>query len=326
MEKSLKVSIIIPVHNSDKTLDLCINSIIMQNYKNIECILIENGSSDNSKTKCIEYTRKYNNVLFKSTEIMGVSNARNLGLEMVSGDIIGFCDADDFLENNAVSTVVDEFLKNKDVFSVFCGFNIGAIDSKGNLIKTYRGLKDRYISKSEAMQLLIIDDSVMGSVWNKYYKAKLIKNKKFSDELSFCEDMHFNAIVLNSMEDTKKIKLISTPLYCYMDNPISVTHNVDIMFDMNDNLKYITALKKIENDCDLNSETKGCLKMKIACFAIDYLSNYRIDLNKQKKLLIELKNNYLYLIRNIFTNNLKWNIKRAIKGIFFLREGYKYEK
>ena len=108
MENSLKVSIIIPVHNSNKTLDFCINSIIMQNYGNIECILIENGSSDNSRAKCIEYTKKYNNVLFKSTEIMGVSNARNLGLEIASGDIIGFCDADDFLENNAVSTVFKE--------------------------------------------------------------------------------------------------------------------------------------------------------------------------------------------------------------------------
>lgn len=321
MEKNLKVSIIIPVHNSDKTLDLCINSIVMQNYENIECILIENGSSDNSKTKCIEYTRKYNNVLFKSTEIMGVSNARNIGLEMASGDIIGFCDADDFLENKAISTVVDEFLKNRDVFSVFSGFNIGTIDSKGSLVKTYRGLKDRYITKSEAMQLLIIDDSVMGSVWNKYYKAELIKNKKFSDELSFCEDMHFNAIVLNSMEDTKKIKLISNPLYCYMDNPISVTHNVDIMFDMNDNLKYITALKKIENECDLNSETKGCLKMKIACFAIDYLSNYRIDLNKQNKLLLEVKDNYFYLIRYIYLNNFKWNIKRVLKGLKIVIKG-----
>ena len=60
---------------------------------------------------------------------------------------------------------------------MFGGFNIGTIDSKGSLVKTYRGLKDRYITKSEAMQLLIIDDSVMGSVWNKYYKAELIKNK-----------------------------------------------------------------------------------------------------------------------------------------------------
>ena len=171
------------------------------------------------------------------------------------------------------------------------------------------------------MQLMIIDDSVMGSVWNKYYKAELIKNKKFSNELSFCEDTHFNAIVLNSMEDSKKIKLISTPLYCYMDNPISVTHNADIMFDINDNLKYVTALKKIENDCDLNSKTKGCLKMKIACFAIDYLSNYRIDLNKQNKLLLDIKNNYFYLIRYIYLNNFKWNIKRVLKGLKIVIKG-----
>lgn len=321
MLEFLKVSIIVPVHNAEGTLDRCIDSIISQSYKNIECILIENGSEDNSYVLCTKYAEKYKNVIVKTTNLKGVSNARNEGLLLATGDIVGFCDADDFLEFNAIKSIVNEFLNNKDLVSVFGAFNLGTIDSNGNVVKKYVELKEQYITVSKAMQLTIIDDSVMGSVWNKYYKFDFLKNKKFSDELSFCEDMHFNSIVLDSIEKNKMVKLISTPIYCYMDNSFSATHNLDLLFDINDNLKYIIAFKKIDNDCDLDCKSESYLRMKIACFAIDYLDRNGIDLNKQKKLLIELKNNYFYLIRNIFTNNLKWNIKRVIKGIIFLKGG-----
>lgn len=322
MEELLKISIIIPVHNSEATLDRCVNSVLMQRYKNIECILIENGSLDNSKSLCIDYAEKYENIIFKSVKTTGVSEARNVGLSMATGDIIGFCDADDFLEIDAFDAVVNEFVENSSIVAVFGGFNEGNCDDNNCIHKVYRGIKEQTISIKKALQFTLVNDSVMGSVWNKYYRADFLKNIKFDRELKFCEDMHFNALVLDSIESTYCVKIVNIPLYCYMENPSSVTHDEGILFDENDELKYIVALKKIDAECKLDSITRSFLKMKLACFAIDFLMNGKLDQRKKNMLLIELRKNYLHLLKNIFVNNWKWNIKRVFYGCkILLREG-----
>lgn len=318
MEELLKVSIIIPVHNSEGTLIRCINSILSQDYKNIECILIENGSSDNSRCLCSKYAEKHENIIFRTVEAMGVSGARNVGLSLATGDVIGFCDADDFLEVDAISSVVNEFIRNPKAAAVFGGFYIGVLDNDDYVRKDYRGVKKQTISATRALRLTLVNDSVMGSVWNKYYRVEFLNNLKFDKGLSFCEDMHFNAMALSSIESTYSVKVINTPLYCYMENPSSVTHDAEIFFDENNELKYIVALKKIDIDCNLDSITKSFLRMKIACFSIDFLVNRELDQSKKKKLIIELKRNYFYLLKNILVNNWKWNVKRAFKSFKFL--------
>lgn len=320
VEELLKVSIIIPVHNAENTLNRCIESVLCQSYKNIECILVENGSSDNSPFLCSMYAEKYKNIISKSIGSKGVSYARNCGLSLATGDIIGFCDADDFLEINAIELVVDEFKKNENVISVFGAFNIGTIDENGILHNTYKGLRNKKISIPKAMELVIVNDSVMGSVWNKYYRTEVLKNMSFDCSLSYCEDMHFNVKVLNSIRSKKKVKVISSKLYCYMENVNSLTHSEDILFDDKDELKYIVALKKIENECKSNKRIKRLCKMKIACFSIDNLKTTNINNIKRQNLFRELNENYLYLVLNFWKNNWKWNLKRILNGIIFLCE------
>ena len=309
-----KVSIIVPVHNAEKTLDACVKSIINQDYGNIECILVENNSTDSSGVSCLKYADKYDNVIAISIAERGVSNARNRGLNMASGDIVGFCDADDFLEPGAIKAIVKEFQDDAEVDAVFCGFNIGIKNSNSTIKKEYRGLKERKVSVSKALQLTIIDDSVMGSVWNKYYEAPVLKNTYFDSMLSFCEDMHFNAKVLSKMNPSRKVKIISEPLYCYMENSDSVTHDEARLFDENNELKYITALNAIIRDCALDKTTLSMVKMKIACFCIDSLTRINVDGVKKKKLESLLRRNYWYLLINLFRNNWKWNLKRTFYG------------
>lgn len=325
-EEQIKVSIIVPVHNAADTVDSCVNSIIRQSYKNIECILVENGSNDESLIRCQNLATKFTNVITISNEESGVSNARNKGLSLATGNVIGFCDADDFLEPEAIKLVVNEFLNNNNIAGVFGGFYIGSRDTNGILKKTYSGTKTQKIPVSKALQLTLIDDLIMGSVWNKYYKKEALENIYFDPSLSFCEDMHFNVKVLDSIQSSKTmIKVISDPLYCYMENFKSVTHTSTILFDSDNELKYITALKRIEKDCMLDRNTKALVKMKTACFSIDFLTNMDLDGEKKQKLYIELKKNYVFLLRYITKNNWKWNVKRAFKGLKILLtwEGYR---
>ena len=203
----MKVSIIVPVHNAEETLRRCIDSIVEQEYKNIECILIENGSNDQSKNICLEYAMKYRNVVAISIAESGVSYARNRGLDFATGEIIGFCDADDFIEVEAINKIVEEFNNDSNIIAVFGAFYIGTSNQNG-FQKKYMGLKNQKISHRKALELTLIDDKVMGSVWNKYYRASVLTNQQFSPKLSFCEDMHFNANVLSKVSKEAYVKII----------------------------------------------------------------------------------------------------------------------
>lgn len=317
MKNKPRVSIIVPVHDAVKTIDSCVKSIISQDYENIECILVENGSSDNSEEICRKYSERYECIRFAISSNAGVSEARNLGLSMATGDIIGFCDADDFIEMDALKTVVSEFEKEPEIIGVIGAFYIGW-ESMDGVQKQYRGIKRKKISMNEAISLTIGNDAVMGSVWNKYYRAETVNGVCFDSKLSYCEDMHFNVKVLSAAPKTHKIMVIDNPLYCYVQNNQSVTHQVHNFFDEDENLKYIVALKKMLCDCDLDKKCKSIVGMRIAGLAIDYSVIPQVNEMQKIKLVNELKDNYFMLFANLTKYNLKANLIKICKGVILI--------
>lgn len=311
MKKSkLKISIIVPVHNAARTLEACIQSIIAQKYENMECILVENGSIDNSIELCKKYSEIYSWIKFVICENIGISYARNLGLSLAQGEIIGFCDADDTLESNALRSVSNAFKDNPNIIAVIGAFYIGHV-FENTIQKQYKGLSAKTISNADAVALTIGNDAVMGSVWNKYYRAKILNGIYFDTELSYCEDMHYNVKILSSLSQERKIALIDTPVYCYMMNESSVTHQINNLYDSEGNLKYIVALKKIQDECNLEKRSQVAVRSRIACLAIDHYS-YANELQK-KKLKTELIRNYSCLF-----NDMQFDVKRLIKSIFII--------
>lgn len=308
-----KVSIIIPAYNSEQTIERCINSVVTQDYMQIECIIIENGSTDNTLNICIKMEETYSSIKVYHCMDKSVSLARNLGLSKATGEIIGFCDADDYMEPHAIKNVVEEFKKTPDLLCVIGGFYTST-SSASSSIKIYRGLNNKILSTQKAMQLIIGNDLVMGSMWNKYYRAFAFKNMTFASELTYCEDTHFNIMVMSHFPQYN-VALINSPLYCYVDNPHSVTHQIDKLFDAKNELKYITALKKIQQDCSLSRQTAAQLRMKIACFSIDTLNTLHINAIQKQKLINELNNNFLYLVGNVWKNDWKANVKRILRGL-----------
>ncbi len=314
--KAPKVSIIVPVYNSALTIECCIKSIINQNYNNIECILVENGSTDNSEVLCKKYAEKYEFIQTVVCSNKGVSAARNLGLSMATGDIIGFCDADDFMEPNAISAIVYEFTQNNDIVCIIGGFYFGNI-MEGRIKKQYRGLKRKRISAEEAKRLIITNNKVMGSVWNKYYRADILHNIWFDTDLSYCEDTHFNIKVMSHVAADSNILVIEQALYCYMNNGSSVTNNLQNSFDEHGNLKYITALKATLNDFCPNGKLALILKRKICEFSVDFAVR-DIDEMQRKKLMQELKTNYTFTLRNLTNCSIAARIKRLLKFIILM--------
>ena len=116
MENSIKLSIIVPVYNSEKFLNKCINSLINQTIKNIEIILINDGSSDNSLNICNEFAKKDSRIKVFSQENSGQATARNVGLDNATGEYITFTDADDWVDPDYYEKLLNTALNhNADV-------------------------------------------------------------------------------------------------------------------------------------------------------------------------------------------------------------------
>ena len=110
---SEKISIIIPVYNVEKYLRRCLNSIINQTYKDIEIILVDDGSTDNSGKICDEYKEKDNRIVVIHKENGGLSDARNAGIDIAKGKYIGFIDSDDFADIRMYEIIYNNFQMKK---------------------------------------------------------------------------------------------------------------------------------------------------------------------------------------------------------------------
>ena len=116
------ISVVVPVYNVEKYIDKCINSIINQTYKNLEIILVDDGSPDNCGKICDEYAKKDNRIKVTHKENGGVSSARNIGIKNATGDWLTFVDADDWIENNFVEQLL-KIGNQENAEIVLCGYN-----------------------------------------------------------------------------------------------------------------------------------------------------------------------------------------------------------
>ena len=111
-----KISIIVPVYNAQKYLKKCIDSIINQTYKNIEILLINDGSKDKSLKICKEYEKKDSRIIVIDKQNKGVSNTRNVGIKKSTGDYIVFIDSDDCFELDAIETMYKKYFIQRRYF------------------------------------------------------------------------------------------------------------------------------------------------------------------------------------------------------------------
>lgn len=204
--EEIKISVIVPVYNAEKTLDYCVESIINQTYNNLEILLIENGSTDNSLKKCEEFAAKDDRVKVLVSE-KGVSKARNLGLEKMTGKYFAFVDSDDYLDvttyekclNKALETGADMifFLTNSVQNGVVTKYN------EKNIEKLVYDNQTRYFFYRGA-------ESIRTGTIRTLFLTELHGALRYNEELSYAEDFIYMA---ESMKASKKRELIKENLY-----------------------------------------------------------------------------------------------------------------
>ena len=185
-----KISIIVPVYNAEKYILRCCNSILNQSYKNIELILVNDGSTDKSLEICDEICAKDQRVTLKTIPNQGVAVARNTGLDLASGKYIMFVDADDWLELGTLDKIANKMSEDLDilVFSYYQEYGevIKNISMKSYTVDMFQ-LLDHIYELPETNSLLC-------TVWNKVYKKSLLESKqiRFIKDIPFGEDFLFN--------------------------------------------------------------------------------------------------------------------------------------
>ena len=177
-----KISVIVPVYNTEKYLRRCVDSILAQTFTDFELLLIDDGSTDGSGAICDEYAKKDSRVRVFHKENGGVSSARNVGLKNVRGEWISFVDSDDWVKKN----FLDKLIINSENVDLVC---VGFIQIEDKL--KYRNV-DYEGSASEGFRIFF-ENRILGFLWNKLFKATIIKNNNLllNELISFREDEEF---------------------------------------------------------------------------------------------------------------------------------------
>lgn len=170
------VSIIIPVFNVAQYLDRCLNSVISQTYKNLEIILIDDGSTDDSGKICDIWGEKDNRIKVIHTVNKGVAAARNYAISVAKGDYMGFADPDDYVAEGMFESLLSTAVRfAADV--VICGFK----EVKGEVDRTKQVQYTRCYTRDEALYELIKDEDVRSHLWNKLFRRKCVPDNPFPE-------------------------------------------------------------------------------------------------------------------------------------------------
>ncbi|MBO1263994.1 glycosyltransferase family 2 protein [Proteiniclasticum sp. SCR006] len=212
----MKISIIIPVYNVESYIGRCIDSILQQSYSNFELILIDDGSSDLSGSICDEYNKLDGRIIVYHNFNSGVSRARNIGLELSSGDFIMFIDSDDFIEPNTLELFVENIEENENTLLIFNYYRY--FDNKDRIPNDEYNdqiinLKNDF-SVSEKHKFFY-GRSYGTQIWNKLYPAHIIKSNSivFNEKITVGEDFLFNFRVLKYIDKIKKLNFYTYNYY-----------------------------------------------------------------------------------------------------------------
>lgn len=231
-------SVIIPVYNSSKYLQKCINSIICQKFQNYEVVFVDDGSTDSSVNIISKEIKGYANFKLIKQENQGVSAARNKGLKNASGKYVMFMDSDDYWENGILSRLSKILLAHKSVDILFFNIFEEIVNVRKNhdVAEKYLGNK---LSKSDAIESVLSNRGYRGYSVNKVFKRSCIGNIRFDEDITYLEDMLFN---ISCIMNANEYMGIDDCLYVYRWRPSSVVNTFEPS-----HMTLFDALNKISN-------------------------------------------------------------------------------
>lgn len=295
------ISIIIPVYNAEKYINRCIKSIVNQSYQELEIILVNDGSTDNSLSICETLATQDNRIKVISQDNGGVSKARNTGLRLTKGEYVMFLDSDDYMLPDMCKTMLD-VLHSKQADCVICGIK----EPEGGLWCPQRNIDYSTLEDFKRDFIYQLNTELLSPCWNKIFKKQLITNL-FNEDISFGEDLIFDLEYLNNCT---RLSFIINPLVYHekqVAGSLVTKTGLQRLLDIEDIHKVIMQFAGEEN---ISQDLHKKYIRDLTVYARFLLLDKRITFSDKKKILKKWIQgaylNYMLLmnIKTCFSNRL----------------------
>lgn len=282
-----KISVIVPVYNMELHLRECINSLINQTYKNIEVILVDDGSTDSSGKICDEYAELDLRIKVFHIKNSGPSKARNYALEKITGDYVIFLDSDDWLEKETLQECYDAIEKNNDDMVLFnmCDFTEEQVQEHHVLQGTLRRFVGKDTEYIKDILLTKKGEGTSGTVGVtgtacKLYRKQVIENCMFPEEFKLGEDTCFFAQVL---ENVTSLVYVDKVFY----HRRVVSNSLSNSYIQEDRLKYVNWLLKFYKEKESEELFNQFCFTNYILVALKLMQNNEIAFRKKRKIILD---------------------------------------
>lgn len=305
------ISILVPYFNSEKYIHRCIESIINQTLKEIELILIDDGSTDNSYRICEKYAENDNRIILLKKENGGQGTARNLGLDIAKGKYIGFVDSDDFIELNMYELMFEKIEHYNADISI-CGYNIfNKLNDK--LIPNKYEFKELILDNKTLMKEYLTKSYITGGPCNKLYSRELFSNLRFPS-IRMREDSYLmphifqitnKAVFIGENLYNQYIRIGSTERSSFSVEKLDALKSVDsleeiIIGSYPDLIQYV-FIRKIQSRFEL---LKNIILSKSIDKYHDIYKNLYSEINSNLKNIDKSSKSTLRIYKNLFLSKL----------------------
>ena len=227
------VSVIIPAYNVEQYVERCVYSVTKQTYRNLEIILVDDGSTDCTGIICDKLAKEDNRISVIHKTNGGLSDARNAGIDVSRGEYISFVDSDDYIASDMLEHMMNAMCET-DISMVVVGFWKQSGDAREYCGPT----TERVVSSEEALKDIYIGHEIYPASWNKLYRRALFNNNRFAVGM-INED---SEIITKLLMECNRVALVSKPLYIYMIREGSITQSSFSSKDYNGTKAYRTAV------------------------------------------------------------------------------------
>lgn len=239
-----KISVIIPVYNTEKHLERCIDSVLGQTYRNLEIILINDGSTDASEEICKKYAENDDRIVFINNENKGVSATRNAGIKKASGSFITFVDSDDWIEKDMYEKML-ETIKEYQVDFCLCSAifeSTDSVDKKNNLLNEGDVKKE---NTNYFINRIYISKDIVFNLWNLLIRRDKIREIYMDENISIGEDSLY---ILQVLTKVNSGVLLNEFFYHYVQYSTSLSHNKNVSD------KYFSGIISTEKQAEILKE------------------------------------------------------------------------
>lgn len=298
------ISVIVPIYNVEKYLNKCIESIINQTYRNLEIILVDDGSTDACPKICDDWEKKDTRIKVIHKKNGGLSDARNYGIKIMRGKYVSFIDSDDYIEMDMYEKLYNAVICTGSTIAM-CGVN--KVWENGNKQRMGKSLNQIYTTE-EAFKSLI-EEEILQVVWNKLYDVELVKRILF-DIGKYHEDEFWSYQVISK---ASKICSIDYVGYNYLQRENSIMGQ-EYSKKRLDAIEAKVLRQKYINDYFPNLSRLGNRNLYFSCLYQGQLILDSKNLKEKNEMLLYLKG----VLKNIPINKLIFNNNSNLKNILWI--------